>query len=246
MQVSRLYILKLYPAEGSTGVGAGAGAIAEITGGAQGLYSKYVLTRKLGNAGTLIGVEVDFKKNEVTSTTVEHGSEPNADDGAEKVGVYVFGHGHFSTCGGLEASGLASLIGSRINLKRVDKLCLVSCGLADENLGVPYIASLCIELAKFNLFPLVAGWDDFITIAYAGMNQFYPHDSKKKIDITNDMVGKKILRGKQGWLNSKNVLANHQSTATKRDQLITQKHVWQFKGGVAVKVAAGWSDKVAP
>jgi hypothetical protein len=78
------------------------------------------------------------------------------------------------------------------------------------------------------------------------MDRFCPHTNKKKrIAITDDMAGKKILMGKSGGQKGKPVLANHESTANRTDELKPQKHVWQFKEGVAVKVNAGWSDKVA-
>lgn len=107
--------------------------------------------------------------------------------GADMIGAYLLGN-FYRTAFVLEAlatPSLAKAVRSAVG-ERLDKLCLVACSVSrhgkstGDNKTFPpgndtqnsgqkcFIYDLCVRLQELGLTPIMAGWDDYVEVAYTG------------------------------------------------------------------------------
>lgn len=172
------------------------------------------------------------------------------------VGMYVYGHGSYQRqlLGNLKHDELAAVIATKLGIGRLDKLCLLSCKLGqdtpaptpDAQPGYSYLRNLCASLASHGLTPKVAGWNDFITVAYTGMaSNHHPRKNKntrETVEVvekswSSTTVGRKVAHGLTGQINSKPAFVNDEMRQAK-------KSYWTCVDGNVTAIAYGdWHDK---
>lgn len=139
--------------------------------GAQALFDRNTLLRKIPTELVLLPDGGSSK----SCTLVAGETNPHA--ATDNVGVYVLGHGSglaVQRLGGHDAAGLAGHVAGYLltrNVTSVRKVCLVSCGMAREESGSGSFLELFAQALADNhaLYPMVAGWDNFVSVVFPGM-----------------------------------------------------------------------------
>lgn len=174
--------------------------------------------------------------------------------GADMVGAYVLGN-FYRKAYVLEAlltpvvaKAVKSVVGDRL-----DKLCLVACGVSrhgkttkDNNTFPPgndtqnsgercFIYDLCVELQKLNLTPIMAGWDDYVEVAYASRgNEGAIASVPGYAEVQNS--GKKVVTVGETTAFASTLSAELRNQHKRVIKFVQGRPTWQLQ-------MAGWSQK---
>lgn len=153
---------------------------------------------------------------------------------ATQNGLYLVGHGNTAADakfnGTWEPKRLAAFL-YLLGLARVTKLVLVACGLGTTQVsGQSYLTKFCTALADHDIYPKVAGWDQFVSVATPG-NPVSTH-----INVSGNNIGTKIASPFTSMGQAPYVSQEYRTDHKKMFQWV------QTKGVVALQ-SSQWSDK---
>lgn len=242
MRVDKLFILFVKEEEEV--------AVEEIEAGGAALYTKYTKRNDPGRGpvpGNVARYKITYNSFEdAKDLQIVHCDGPNdlaaGEPAAGTVGVYVFGHGSGGNLLGVSEDGLAAIF-EKLKLKRIDKLCFISCALANSKKpagghdapGKTYLERICTVLAGKDLKPKIAGYTDFVTIVPAAE---LPDIKIKGLDAAGyqQNQGRKAIK-----LGSGKIARTKDAT---NERKLSQKlvYVWR-EGGVANLDYSEWTDK---
>jgi hypothetical protein len=190
--------------------------------------------------------DAPYDKSDYAFEVVKQGRRYN-DSSAGDLGVYVVVHAADGSTMGLRPSAIGGFL-AQFGLTDVRKLAFVACALAkktDFEVGTEekhrtFLYDVCEHLGKQNIKPKMAGWTDFITVIYPGMQEQVKDRVgkpviEKKAEINYaDNIGRKAIKGHE-----KDTLA-----MPTQERRLNKKLFYVYReGGVAALSYPEWTDK---
>lgn len=235
MRVTTLYIININPHDN------------EAIAGAAALFDR---NRQKNPSTRIVQVEVDAilmgLDDDIKPKYIQGDATPPRD---ENVGAYIVGHGTSDGILGCDGGRIGKIF-KLLGIPKVRKLCLLACAVAADRsqdggsaaVQKRAIEEICQDLQGEGYTPMIAGWDDFVTVCAAGnASQF------TKTELEQVKTGQSVSPKSQATNYGRKV-------ATKGKVLVQPKYrshkftcqwvlnsVQQIPLGPAV---GGWSDKI--
>ena len=233
MRVNTLYIININPDDN------------EAIAGAAALFER---NRQKNPSTRIVQVEVDailMGLDDIKPKYIQGDATPPSD---ENVGAYIVGHGTSDGILGCDGERIGKIL-KLLGIPKLRKLCLLACAVAADRgqdggaaaVQKRAIEEICEDLKGQGYTPMIAGWDDFVTVCAAGNESQFT-----KAELEQLKTGQSISPKSKPENFGKKV-------ATKGKLLVQQKYrshkftcqwvhnsVKQIPLGPAV---GGWSDK---